>query len=112
MDAEMQLDLFSAAAQRVTAIARARRTDPWPSHAAADHVERTGKAGQQRIRCGAAVLKNSGKTSQELSEITGIDRYELARRLPELRAQGLIRNGAETKICNITGRPAMTWEPT
>ena len=107
-----QSDLFSDATQRVHTIARARRTDPRSSHAAAIHVERSGKAGQQRIRCGAAVLKNPGCTSQELCEITGIDRYELARRLPELRLEMLIKNGEADRICKVTGRPAMTWWPT
>jgi CRP-like cAMP-binding protein len=108
--AQMQMDIFAGARQRVAA--RARRTDPASSHIAARTVERSGRAGQQRIRCGAAVLRNPGRTSQELCEITGIDRYELARRLPELREEGLIRNGEALRECRVTGRPAMTWWPT
>jgi len=107
----MQTDLFSAAAQRVHAIARARRSDPRTSHMAADHVEKVGKAGQQRVRAAAAVLANPGWTSQELSERTGINRYELARRLPELREDCLVVNGDSDRICRVSGRPAMTWWP-
>ena len=91
--------------------ARARRTDPQSSHAAAFHVEQSGKAGKQRIQAGAAVLAHPGCTSAELADRTGLDRYMLARRLPELRDDGLVRQSGSKHLCRMTGRLAVTWWP-
>jgi hypothetical protein len=41
---------------------------------------------------------------------TDLDRYMLARRLPEVVCAGLVRKG-ESKHCNVTGRLALTWWP-
>jgi len=63
---------------------RARRTDPRSSHEAADKAERTGAiAAQQRIAL-RAVNDYPGLTSKQLSGLCPLDRYALARRLPEL----------------------------
>lgn len=91
------------------AVARARRTDPVTSHEAAGAVERSGRASVQRGQALDAVRRHPGRTSQELAELTGLDRYMLARRLPELREDLLVRNGP-IRPCGITRRPAITWE--
>lgn len=91
--------------------ARARRSDPTPSHEAAEHVEATGKAAVQRGYALAAVRAFPGCTSMELAEKAAIDRYTLARRLPELREEQLVRNGPTPRGCSVTGRSAMTWWP-
>lgn len=41
---------------------------------------------------------------------TNIDRYVLARRLPECVTGNTVRKGA-MKTCSITGRQALTWWP-
>jgi len=56
------------------------------------------------------VRKYPGRTSAELAaQSQGIDRWTAARRLPELRAAQLVRNGAERR-CAVTGKRALTWE--
>lgn len=91
---------------------RARRTDPSSSHAAAAHVSRAGIA---RRQCGQvlAALKNyKHRTSNELAVASGLDRYVVARRLPELRKKGLVRcSGIRMRQDRHSGRQAMTWWP-
>lgn len=53
--------------------------------------------------------ENPGVTSLELAERAGMDRYVVARRLPDLLKQGLVRQCAARK-CRIGGSSAMTWE--
>lgn len=65
---------------------------------------------RQALLCLAAVVAHPGRTSQELCEDTRLDRYVLARRLPELREAGKVRNGDNVR-CSVTGRNAMTWWP-
>ncbi|SRR5579871_2395074 len=107
VDAAPQIDWIEVARTRP----RARRKDPASSHIAADYVSATGSAAAQ---CGfalAAVKSNPGLTSRELAFKLEIDRYVLARRLPELRDDGFIRNGGELRTCEVTGRAALTWWP-
>lgn len=97
--------------------ARARNSDPVTSHVAARRVERSGKAGQQRIVAGAALLRWPGRTARELasliggSEIKVLENYRmLGRRLPELRESGEAQNG-DPRQCAILGTQALTWWP-
>ncbi|WP_329810745.1 winged helix-turn-helix domain-containing protein [Stenotrophomonas sp. SMYL8] len=48
--------------------------------------------------------------SNELSQATGLDRYMLARRLPELMKEGRVYRGPN-KPCAVSGRTACTWWP-
>jgi DNA-binding MarR family transcriptional regulator len=68
----------------------ARRTDPLSSHAAADRMQESGAAESQRRKALEAVKEYPGSTSKELAERCHLDRYMLARRLPELSRMGLI----------------------
>lgn len=61
----------------------ARRTDPVSSHKAAERITRTVRSEQKRRVLGAVRLY-PGRTSRELAEQCGLDRYMVARRLPEL----------------------------
>lgn len=96
---------------------RARSTDPATSHEAAEHVRRSGLANEQQRQCLAAVVRWPGRTASELAGNAGavwkstLTRYDFGRRLPELRRLGVIRNGV-ARTCKVTGREAMTWEPT
>ena len=100
-----QLDLFDCAP-------KARRTDPVTSHEAAEHAEQTGIiAGQQKIVLDL-VRRHPGNTSAELAwsdDAQGLDRYAIARRLPELVRLGKVRRG-EARVCSESGRRAVTWE--
>lgn len=89
---------------------RARRSDPATSKVAAAHVERSGKGAKQQAIAFDCVYRWPGKTSAELAQLSGeLDRYTMARRLPEVRRRGLIRNGEDRK-CEVTKCKAMTWE--
>ena len=89
--------------------AHARHTDPPTSHAAAAHVETSGVAASQREAVLDLVRRFPGCTSAELVG-GGLDRYQLARRLPELEHRGLVRKGPQA-LCRVMGRQAITWWP-
>lgn len=100
-----------------TAHARARNTDPAPSHIAARQIELFGTAQKQRITALQWVHKIPGSTSMELAGLMGGDdltvqlNYRmLGRRLPELRENGTIEN-RELRKCAVTGRWSLTWFP-
>ena len=89
------------------ALTAARATDPASSHAAADRMAETGAAEGQRSRVLEALRGQPGRTLAELM-VQGLDRYQVARRLPELVTLGLVRRGA-ARECQVTGRQAVTW---
>lgn len=95
----------------------ARRTDPESSHLAAEHITANKVRAAQQQDAYAAVRAFPGKTSAELAELTGQDRHQLAKRLPECRTAGMVRNPKDDegnrilRACTTSGRPAMTWEP-
>lgn len=88
----------------------ARATDPDSSHRAAAELTASGRRGQQIAQTIAAVRAFPGKTSQELSDKTGICRFVLARRLPEAVTAGAIAKGQQ-RPCSVTGKLALTWWP-
>lgn len=88
----------------------ARATDPGTSHEAARHVVNSGLQADQQAVALAAVRQVPGLTSNELASQTVLDRYMLARRLPELEEAGLVWRGPK-KPCEISGRSACTWWP-
>jgi len=67
-----------------------RHSDPGSSEAAGLKVEGTGRAARQRQQALRAVWEHPGHTSKELAQLTGMDRYALARRLPELLRTGCV----------------------
>lgn len=89
----------------------ARSDDPTSSHEAADFIVGSGKQAQQQAQAAAAVRKHPGLTSLELARATGIDRFVLARRLPEVEREGLIRRGIVRKCSASNGRSGVTWHP-
>jgi len=107
---EIQNDLFGPNAPRAVATPAARRTDPETSHKAAEEHTRSGARAHQQQQVTAAVRALPGRTSFELAMATGLDRYMVARRLPECVTAGTVRKGA-TKTCGITGKTALTWWP-
>ena len=89
---------------------RARRTDPVSSIAAGREIEASGAAATQRELTAKAVADHPGSTTRELSAITGLDRYMLARRTKECEQARLIKRG-EVRRCLKSDRPAVVWFP-
>ena len=79
-----QPDLFSGHVM-------ARATDGPGSHIAADAMQTSGKAKIQRQSVLAALRRYPGSTSRQLAQLSGLDRYVTARRLPELAVEGTVR---------------------
>lgn len=69
----------------------ARRTDPPSSHRAAEAITRSGQRAAQKLAVLQALQRFDGSTSRELSELAGLDRYAVARRLPELERDGRVK---------------------
>jgi predicted HTH transcriptional regulator len=71
-------------------VPRSRRTDPESSRRAEDQLRRSGVLrGQQKIAL-ELVKAHPGKTSKQLARLGTLDRYQLARRLPELLEMKLV----------------------
>ncbi len=104
-------DLFDhPPVSRIVQTPIARTSDPISSHLAAKEITASGKRTQQQAQAVAAVRAWPGCTSFELAMKTDIDRYVLARRLPEVVLAGLVQKG-DPKHCTVTGRLALTWWP-
>ncbi|MHC1668126.1 winged helix-turn-helix domain-containing protein [Stenotrophomonas maltophilia] len=88
----------------------ARNTDPDTSHDAAHHIVDSGARKAQQQRVAAAVRQHPGLTSRELADVAGMDRHMVARRLPELEADGVVVHGAPRK-CRISEMRCQTWLP-
>ena len=82
-----------------------RTSDPPTSALAGREIEAGGSANQQRAMCLNAVIKAPGLTAREIEGRIGIKAHK---RLPELRADGLVCNG-RPRACTVSGRQAMTW---
>lgn len=52
---------------------------------------------------------NPPPTSLELARKAGMDRYVVAKRLPDLEKQGLARKGI-ARGCRVSGEKSFTWE--
>ena len=94
-----------------------RNTNPLSSKLAEQEINRTGLRNRQQEVVFQAVRKFPKHTSKELCAITGIDRYTLGRRLPEIsmpvdsiyEEPWDVKRGPMRK-CNIGNRLALTWE--
>lgn len=86
----------------------ARTTDPATSHAAAAEVTANGVRDAQAAVVLDAVRKWPDLTSAELATKINLNRYQVARRLPELRAEGLVANGP-ARECTLMHRLSLTW---
>lgn len=105
--------LQPASAQPGPTYPRARRNDPRSSHEAAAAIEASGRAAHQSAQVLAAVRLWPCSTSHELADAAHMDRYAIARRLPELAAAGRVRRiepSAETVPCRISGKRVCRWE--
>lgn len=103
-----QMSMFDRPPLRIVETPAARNTDPYTSHAAADDITRSGKRAHQQHQAIAAVRAKPGLTSFELALATGLDRFMLARRLPECVTAGGVVKGTPKK-CSVTGKMAISW---
>ena len=87
---------------------RARRADPATSHEAAATIAASGELGRQQRVVLDGLRRWPGLTSLELAGRLRLDRYQVARRLPELEAGGLARKGAPRRVGS---RPGVSWWP-
>ena len=100
----------------------ARNSDPVSSHFASDDLNQSGRRGEQ-VRFVASLLKTAyrngiiarrrGITSKELSHLFDVDRYLVARRLPDAAFAGLAIQGDKehTRKCDISERQCIEWWP-
>ena len=106
-----QLSMFDGPAP---SFPRARISDARSSHEAAAEMERTGRAKAQAERVLAAVRRYPGSTSAELAKSAHIERYAVARRLPELAKAGLIvrvEPTDDTVPCAVSEKRVVRWRP-
>ena len=103
-----QAELFSSTNLRPNVVTpRARRSDPITSHLAAESVRPKLRDQQQRVL--DALTRWPGSTAVELATSSGLDRYLVSRRLPELVPQ-YARRG-KPRACTVAGTPQTTWYP-
>jgi hypothetical protein len=96
---------------------RARRNDSTSSHAAADRLERRGRAEAQMRVVLDAVSAHPGRSSRELAalstppyEMSAAEWYHaVARRLPELRRKGLVARSGDDLMPEPTSGEALRW---
>jgi hypothetical protein len=98
-----QLDCFAP----LTDTPRARRSDPETSHIAAERVRPKLRKQQQAVL--DALARWPGSTAVELAHETGLDRYLVSRRLPEL-VPVWVRRG-KPRACTVAGTAQGTWYP-
>lgn len=91
---DLQPDLF----------ARARRSDPETSHAAAERVNFA--AAHYRAISGA--LAGCEATIYQIASLTGLSHVQVARRLPEMQEAG-IAEPTGTTAAGPTGRQCRLW---
>lgn len=82
--------------------------DPPTSHAAELEINQSGLRDRQALQVLEAVRQWPGRTSRELAAVSGLERHLVARRLPELRDAGFVRQG-EIRRCAESHRLALTW---
>jgi len=87
----------------------AAAADPISSHLAAAELTSSGRrASQKRDIVNWLRGQSRPLTSMEIGNAAGLDRYMVARRLPDLEKDGLVERCA-MRECAISRRPAITW---
>lgn len=90
----------------------ARNSDPVSSHAAAQHMQDSGKLDGQMGEVYELVRLHPGHTSLELTQYTTLDRHQIARRLSDLHEAGKVKANRTPRKCNVGGRLSCTWDVT
>lgn len=87
----------------------AANADPQTSHEAAAALTASGARDMQRRRVLDALRRYPFVTSAELARFGKLDRYECARRLPDLERDGVAVVRQLPRPCTVTGKRAQTW---
>jgi len=87
-----------------------RRSDPASSEIGAREVTASGRRDAQKMEVLHALRQHPMMSSRDLAEACGMDRHMVARRLPDLREDGLVAVASMGK--QRDGRLAMLWIPT
>jgi len=82
-----------------------RATDPITSELAGKEHTKSGKRQSDCQRIAELVSAYQGRTSRELSKLSGIENEVIHKRLSEI---SIVSKGAKRK-CDVTGRVAYTW---
>lgn len=85
-----------------------RASDPITSFEAADRVKEFKAAHHEKI---ITVLRTSfwkALGAEQIADLTGLDAYQIRKRLPELQKQGLAHPYPETRL-TATGRHERLW---
>lgn len=85
-----------------------RDTDSLGSFKAGDRMAKSGLGGKRRARVYHALRQAQGSTSAELAKAAGLDRHDVARRLPELAKAGWVLRG-RARMCKVCAVPCTTW---
>ncbi len=85
-----------------------RSMDAVGSFQAGARTHKTGVGSRKRLAVYHALRSNQGATSAELAKTAGLDRHDVARRLPELARAGWIVRGRRRR-CSVTGVECVTW---
>lgn len=85
------------------------RDDPDTSYMAEKKITKSGKRTAQQEQVLKCVQTFPGRTSAELAELSGLDRAMIARRLPELCPQFVIKG--EKTTCTACRSECVTWYP-
>ena len=104
-----QAELFSRTGTPNVQTPIARNSDPAPSHIAAEKLRASGKLRAQQQRVLDALTRWPGSTAVELATSSGIDRYTVSRRLPELVP--LWARRGRPRACTVAGTIQGTWYP-
>ena len=86
-------------------ILNAHRNDPLSSILAGEAIEDTGTAAYHRQVIYALVKRFPGLTSAEMTQWCALDRYQIARRLPEIVG---VEKG-DMRECTVCKRLCVTW---
>lgn len=87
----------------------ARKNDLATSHEAATKLKNSGKhAHQKTVVFGALCRCRMSATSAELARDHGLDRYLVARRLPDLEKDGRVEKEGKRQ-CRVTGKKGVVW---
>ena len=83
-----------------------RASDPITSFMAADRVKEFKTNHHRRIVIALLMLEQGG--AEQIAEITGLEAYQIRKRLPELQKMGVAQPCQETRL-TATGRHERLW---
>ena len=84
------------------------RNDPATSRQAEAAITQSGARQTQAELVLDLVREHGGLTSAELTQFCDLDRWQIARRLPDLEANGLVIKG-NARRCTITNKASVVW---